>query len=74
MNLLGTKTSKYNLSEIHKVQIESKLTDEGDKTFRLELILVDGQKLQLPIAYTLSEPLAKEGAYRISAFLDLATT
>lgn len=70
--VLGAKTEKYSLTEISRAQVESKLTDSGDKTFRIELVLVGGRKLQLPRAYTLSESLAKDGVCRISNFLELS--
>jgi hypothetical protein len=69
--LFVTKTSKYSLKEIEKVQIESKMTgDGGTDSFGIELMLIGGEQLHLCPNFNLSEFTAKEGVRRLSSFLD----
>ena len=69
--LFVTKTLKHELTEIDKVQIESKLMEDGTYTFRIKLLLIGGEQLHLCPGFNLSEFTAKEGVRRLSSFLDL---
>jgi hypothetical protein len=71
--LFVTQTLKYALTEIDKVQIESKPTGEGGETYTygIKLLLTGGKRLHLCSGFGLSEFTAKEGVRRISSFLEL---
>lgn len=71
--LFVTKTLKYALTEIDKVQIESKMTGEDGETytFGIKLLLTGGEQLHLCPSFGLSEFTAKEEVRRISSFLEL---
>lgn len=71
--LFVTQTLKYALTEIDKVQIESKPTgDDGETyTYGIKLLLTGGERLHLCSGFGLSEFTAKEGVRRISSFLEL---
>ena len=68
--LFITKTLKYTIKEIDKVQIESKMLEDG-YTFGIELLLTGRERFHLCPSFNLSEFTAKEGVRRISSFLDL---
>lgn len=71
--LFVTKTLKYPLTEIDKVQIESKPAGEDGETytFGIKLLLTGREQLHLCSGFGLSEFTAKEGVRRISSFLEL---
>jgi hypothetical protein len=71
--LFVTQTLKYALTEIDKVQIESKPTGDDGETciYGIKLLLTGGDRLHLCSSFGLSEFTAKEGVRRISNFLEL---